>query len=96
MMKISDEAIELVQKLQKESSSADQVLTLLSAGAGCGAPAIKLEMRPPLEDDLISEYAGFSIHIRPAISQFLDNAVISADDTFWGKRLKVKTVYGCK
>ena len=96
MMCITDEAIEFINELQTQSQSEDMRLTLISGGVGCGAPVIKLEMRMPMDDDIISEISGFTFHIRPAIERYLEDAEILIEETFWGKKLKVKTVFGCK
>ncbi|HAK46259.1 MAG TPA: hypothetical protein DCO79_10140 [Spirochaeta sp.] len=95
MMCITDEATGIIQEMQKEMTP-DLYLTLFSGGVGCGAPVIKLEMKPALEDDIIENISGFEIRIRPAIMKFLPDAEILVEDTFWGKKLKVKTVYGCR
>ncbi len=93
---ITEEASSAIQELQDKPESKNLKLTLLSAGAGCGSPAIKLEMRPPLDDDQIYDTGGFTFHIRSAVSKFLDGALIEVDETFWGKQLKVKTEFGCR
>ncbi len=95
MICITKDAAEMLNKMIEENNSEEKKLTLLSAGAGCGSPAIKIEMRPPLEDDLVTDINGFNFHIRPSIERYLDDAEIKVEDTFWGKKLKVKTVFGC-
>lgn len=96
MFCITDEAAVLVKELQEKTASNNYVLALASAGVGCGAPVIKLEMKQSFDDDVIEEVSGFSIHIRSAILKFLPDAEITVEETFWGKKLKVKTIYGCK
>lgn len=95
MMCITDDAVEIINEMQAEMPN-DLKLTLYSGGVGCGAPVIKLDMKPPLEGDIVEEISGFTIHIRPAIMKFLPDAEIIVEDTFWGKKLKIKTVDGCR
>ena len=95
MICITKEAAEMLNKMLEETESGEKMLTLSSAGAGCGSPAIRIEMRPPLEEDIIAEIDGFTVHIRPSIKRFLKDAEITVEDTFWGKKLKVKTAFGC-
>ena len=95
MMCITDEAIKLIKELQTQSESDNLKLTLFSGGVGCGAPVIKLEMREPMDDDIKSEISGFTFHIRAAIERYLEDSEILVEETFWGKKLKVKTVFGC-
>jgi len=95
MICFSPEASSLIQDLISQET--DEVkLTLLSAGVGCGAPIIKLELRTPLEDDIVHEMGGTTIRIRQNILRYLENAEIITEETFWGTKLKVKTVFGCK
>lgn len=96
MLCITDAALPLIHDLEGKSRSAENVPTLFSSGVGCGTPVIKLEMRSPMEDDIIEEISGFKFHIRPDIKKFIDDAEITAEETFWGKQIKVNTVFGCK
>ena len=96
MICITEEAAVLISEIIEQNTDEELYLTLASAGAGCGAPVIKIEMLQPLNDDIISEIAGFSFHIRQSIERFLTGAEIIAEDSFWGRRLKVKTVHGCR
>ena len=95
MICISEEAAEIIKGMISENTNDGLKLTLLSAGAGCGAPAIKLELRAPLDDDEHQEVSGINLRIRSAVVKYLDNAEITVEDSFWGKRLKVHTGYGC-
>lgn len=84
----------LTEQLKQETN--DTKLTLLSAGVGCGAPKIKIELRPPLEDDIILNIDGITFRVRQNIMQYIENAEIEIEETYWGTKLKVITVFGCK
>ena len=96
MICITEEASVLINEMEEQNTAREHKLTLASAGVGCGAPVIKIKMQQPLEDDIVTEISGFTIHIRPSIERFLEGAEIIAEDSFWGRRLKVKTVNGCR
>ena len=96
MIKISEDALGMVKKMISENTDPENCPTLSSAGAGCGAPAIKLELRRGLDDDIISDIGGLPFHIRASVQRYLDNAEITVEQTFWGSRLKVSTGYGCR
>jgi hypothetical protein len=52
-------------------------------------------MREPLEDDLEEEAGGFTFRIRRNIHKNLEGAVLEVQDTFWGKKIRVRTTYKC-
>ena len=95
MICITEEAKELLNEMIQNEDSKEKKLTLASAGAGCNAPAIKIEMRPPLEEDREIDLEGIQVRVRPSILKYLDETEIVVEDTFWGKKLKVVTGYGC-
>ncbi|MDC7225712.1 MAG: hypothetical protein PQJ61_02985 [Spirochaetales bacterium] len=96
MCEISDDAIAFILELIEQTEDKSLKPTLLSAGAGCGTPVIKLEMQTPLEDDEIIEKSDINIHARASIVRYLDGASIILEDTFWGKKLIIKTEFGCR
>lgn len=96
MLNISEDAAKFIKESVDQNKNSNMIPVLMSAGAGCGTPAIKFEMRQALEDDEISEHSGLSIHIRSGIARYIENAELVMEETFWGKKLKVKTEYGCR
>lgn len=96
MFTLTEEAAEMIRKMAGGAPREDLALTLCSSGAGCGGPALKVDMREPRGDDIEETVDGITFRIRASILRYLEGAVIEGADTFWGKRLKVSTAYGCR
>ena len=69
--------------------------TLHVKGPGCGGPTIGIEMRESMDTDIVTDQEGLSLHIRETAAPYLESAVIRLEDTFWGKKLKVKRPNAC-
>jgi Fe-S cluster assembly iron-binding protein IscA len=95
MFTLTTEAEKLIAELASQNTAEGAELTICSSGTGCGGPVLKVEMREPLDDDVIRKAGGFSFRVRASILRNLEGAVIEAADTFWGTRIRVKTTYGC-
>lgn len=95
MFEVTPEAGAMIDELAACAASDDVKVTIFSSGVGCGGPALKVDMRKPMEDDIIKTVDGYTFHIRAMIFYNLKGAVIEAVDTYWGKRLRVKTTYSC-
>ncbi len=96
MYKITKTAAEMMKKMIPEREDEDLLLTICSPGAGCGSPSLKADdMRRALSDDIVETKDDLTINIRANIYKNLDGAEIDAEDTFWGKRVRIKTTYGC-
>ncbi|MBI9101734.1 MAG: hypothetical protein JEY99_04925 [Spirochaetales bacterium] len=95
MFTINSEALEILAEMQKDRTRDTDFLTICSSGTGCGGPLLKIELRTPLDDDILQEVAGFSFHIRRDIHDRLDGAVIKGTETFWGKKLKIDNGTPC-
>jgi Fe-S cluster assembly iron-binding protein IscA len=52
-------------------------------------------MREAMETDLVTEQEGITLHIRETAVPYLETARIRLEDTFWGKKLKVKRPGAC-
>lgn len=87
----ADKMKDMAAKPEKENFK----LTICSSGVGCGGPSLKVDMRIPMDNDVIETVNGIQIHVRANIYENLKGSEIDAEDTFWGKRLHVKTSYGC-
>ncbi len=96
MICISKDAKDFISTMVSTEENNQTLLTLSSAGTGCGAPVIKIDMRQPLDGDEILEVDSIPIRVRPAVKRYLNDAEIMLEDTFWGQKLKVKTLYGCR
>ncbi len=95
MFTITAEAAAMMDVLEKGKKDSRYKLTVCSSGVGCGGPALKIDMRIPMEDDIVKTVNGVTLHIRSTISENLEGAVIEAVETYWGQRIHVKTTYGC-
>ena len=95
MFKITPAAAELINEMILKSKDNNLKPTICSSGVGCGGPTLKVEMRAPLDNDIIETVNGQTFHIRANIYSNLEGAEIKAEDTFWGLRLHVKTTYRC-
>jgi Fe-S cluster assembly iron-binding protein IscA len=95
MFTLTPGAGKLIGELVRQNTAEGTELTICSSGTGCGGPTLKVEMREPLEGDVIMETGGFTFRVRASILRNLEGAVIEAADTFWGSRIRVKTTYGC-
>lgn len=95
MFEVTPEAGAMIDELAAKASSDDLKVTIFSSGVGCGGPALKVDMRKPMEDDIVKIVDGHTFHIRAMIYYNLRGAVIEAVDTYWGKRIHVKTTYSC-
>lgn len=96
MLCVTKDAAPVLDDLIKNSDSPEKKLTILSSGTGCGSPILKVEMREPLEDDVKQTIDGFDFNIRAGVLRYLEDAEMEIEDTFWGKKLKIKTAYGCQ
>lgn len=95
MFTITAEAAAMMNALEKETKDNRLKLTVCSSGVGCGGPALKIDMRVPMEDDEVKTVDGVTLHIRSSIASNLEGAVIESVETYWGQRIHVKTTYGC-
>ncbi|MCK5674607.1 MAG: hypothetical protein KAH95_14600 [Spirochaetales bacterium] len=95
MFTVTPSAIEMMKEMVENSEKDNFKLTVCSSGVGCGGPSLKVEMRAPMENDLVETVNGIIFHIRANIHKNLEGSEIDAEDSFWGKRLHVKTSYGC-
>ena len=86
---ISDNALEILKKQVSENSRDGKIITVCSSGTGCGGPLLKVDFRPPLEDDLVQENRGIEFRIRSNIVERLDGADFVVQETFWGKKIKI-------
>lgn len=92
---IKEEALVLIEELLDEAGDSETVLTICSSGTGCGGPLLKLEMRAPLDNDIIVKKEGFTFHIRENISNRLEGAYIEKKTTFWGDKLNINNGNVC-
>lgn len=95
MFSVAANAEEALRQLAAEAEDNGKALTILSSGAGCGGPALKVALRPPLPDDLEVTAGGFLFRVRKNIEDFIKGAVIETKETFWGTSLTVTTTYRC-
>ena len=95
MFTVTDEAVKMVKELEKKTEGTSKRITIFSSGVGCGGPALKVGMELPLDDDTAETVNTCTFYIRASILKFLEGSHIDAVETFWGKRLYVKTTYGC-
>jgi len=95
MFKITPSAINMMKEMAVNPEKENLKLTICSSGVGCGGPSLKVDMRIPMENDVIEKVNGIQIHIRANIYENLKGSEIDAEETFWGKRLHVRTTYGC-
>jgi len=95
MFTITPSAVEMIKEIVEKSDKEGLRITICSSGVGCGGPTLKVEMRAAMEDDFVETVKGCTFHIRANIYSNLEGALIDAEDSFWGKRLHVKTSYGC-
>ena len=95
MFEVTSGAVELINELIKSSENKTHNITICSSGVGCGGPTLKVEMRTAMEDDIVEIAGGCTFHIRANIYDNLQGAIIEGIDTFWGKRINVKTTYKC-
>ena len=95
MFTLTEDVKPLLTELTESAGQDNLQLTLCSSGTGCGGPILKVDMREPLEDDLEEEAGGFTFRIRQNIHKNLEGAVLEAQDTFWGKKIRVRTTYKC-
>ncbi|MCK5671934.1 MAG: hypothetical protein KAH95_01085 [Spirochaetales bacterium] len=95
MFTVTHSAIEMMKEMIENSENENFKITVCSSGVGCGGPSLKVEMRAAMENDLIETVEGITFHIRENIYKNLQGSEIDEEDTFWGKRLHVKTSYGC-
>ena len=95
MFTVTDAALKMIEELKKDSTGTNRRVTIFSSGVGCGGPSLKVDMELPLEDDEAATINGCTFYVRAPILNFLEGAHIDAVETFWGKRLYVKTTYGC-
>ena len=95
MFTVTPEALTMIKELKKSSEAIKKRLTIYSSGVGCGGPALKVGMELPLDDDIKETVEECTFQIRAAAYNFLNGSHIDAVETFWGKRLYVKTTYTC-
>ncbi len=95
MFSVTDEAAKMIKELEKKSGETNKRITIFSSGVGCGGPALKVGMELPLSDDTAETVNTCTFYIRASILKFIEGAHIDSVETFWGKRLYVKTTYGC-
>jgi len=95
MFTVTPSAEEMIKDIIANSKKESFKITVCSSGVGCGGPTLKVEMRAPMENDIIETVGETTFHIRENIHKNLEGSEIDAEDTFWGKRLHVKTSYGC-
>ena len=96
MLCVTKEAAVILDEIKNSSDSPEKKLTILSSGTGCGSPVLKVEMREPLEDDVTKNIDGYDFHIRTSVQRYLEDAELAIEDTYWGKKLRIHTVYGCR
>ncbi len=94
MFIVTAEALQMIGELTEHAAN-NKRLTIFSSGVGCGGPALKVDMELPLKDDIPETISGCTFYIRSAIYKFLEASHLDAVETFWGKRLYVKTTYTC-
>jgi len=95
MFEVTSNAIGLINELLENSENKSHNITICSSGVGCGGPTLKIEMRAAMNDDIVETVEGCAFHIRANIYSNLEGAKIDSVDTFWGKRIHVKTSYKC-
>ncbi len=95
MFEVTSEAADAIEEMVRESSDDSLRLTIFSTGVGCGGPTLKVDMKPPLDDDVVETRSGCTFYVRSVIHKNLEGAVIEVQDTFWGRRIHVKTTYSC-
>ena len=69
--------------------------TIHIKGPGCGGPTLGIEMREAMDTDIITEQKGLTLHIRETAVPYLDSPRVRMEDTFWGRKLKVKRPGAC-
>ena len=95
MFTVTPSAVAMMNEMVENSENENLKLTICSSGVGCGGPSLKVEMRAAMENDVVETISGIIFHIRANIHENLADSEIDAEDTFWGKRLHVKTNYRC-
>ncbi len=95
MFTVTDEAVNMIQELENKTQNTEMRITIFSSGVGCGGPTLKVDMKLPLDTDTPVTVNGYTFYVRPAVLKLLEGAHIDAVETFWGKRLYIKTIYGC-
>ena len=95
MFTVRPSAAEMMKEMIENSDKENYRITICSSGVGCGGPSLKVEMRAPMNNDVVETVGGITFHIRENIYKNLGGSEIDSEDTFWGKRLHVKTSYGC-
>ena len=95
MFTVTPAAVEMINDMVSNSENEKLKLTICSSGVGCGGPSLKVDMRTILKDDIVETINGQTFRIRTIIHKNLEGSEIDAEDTFWGKRLHVKTSYKC-
>jgi Fe-S cluster assembly iron-binding protein IscA len=92
-VRFAPDAREELDRMIRENP--DLHLTVYIKGPGCGGPTLGIEMREAMETDLVTEQEGITLHIRETAVPYLETARIRLEDTFWGKKLKVKRPGAC-
>lgn len=95
MFTITPSAAEMVKEMIKNTENKKLKITICSSGVGCGGPSLKVEMRAPMDNDIVETADDIIFRIRENIYKNLEGSEIDAEESFWGKRLHVKTTYGC-
>lgn len=95
MFTVTPSAIVMINEMIENSEKENFKITVCSSGVGCGGPFLKVEMRAPMENDIVETIKNITFHLRENIHKNLEGSDIDAEDSFWGKRLHVKTTYGC-
>ncbi len=95
MFTVTPSAAEMMKEMLESSEKENFTITICSSGVGCGGPNLKVDLRSPMENDIIETVNEITFHIRENIHKNLEGSTIDAEDSFWGKRLHVKTSYGC-
>ena len=95
MFEVTSNAVELIEEQIENSENKAYKVTICSSGVGCGGPTLKVEMRAAMDDDIVKTVEGCTFHIRANVYSNLQGAKIDIVDTFWGKRIYIKTTYKC-
>lgn len=92
-LQFSPEAREVLEGMIGENP--DLHPSIYVKGPGCGGPSLGIEMREAMDTDIVTEQEGLTLHIRLTAAPYIESARIRFEDTFWGKKLKVKRPRGC-
>lgn len=92
-IQFAQDAREELEKMIRENPRLHP--TLFIKGPGCGGPSLGIEMREAMDTDIITDQDGLVLRIRETAAPYIESARVRMEDTFWGRKLKVKKPRAC-